>query len=201
MDIQTDNYITGDPAFAVDRRGVIVLWNKAAEESLGYQAPEALGKKCWKLLSGKDTYGNRYCCRHCPIREMAFKKEPINNFNFTCKITSDKSIDYSVSCLTVFDEPDSGMLLHICHPENQSLETGNHQTPARTPASISLGTLSQREIEVLALLADKTSTREIASTLSISIRTVRTHIQHLMYKLQVHKRLDAIEVGKRYKLI
>ena len=75
------------------------------------------------------------------------------------------------------------------------------RTPARTPASISLGTLSQREIEVLALLADKTSTREIASTLSISIRTVRTHIQHLMYKLQVHKRLDAIEVGKRYKLI
>jgi DNA-binding CsgD family transcriptional regulator len=201
MDTYSDNYITGDTAFAVDRRGVIVLWNKAAEESLGYQASEALGQKCWKLLSGKDTYGNLYCCRHCPIREMAFRNEPINSFHFTCDSASDQSVEFSVSCLTVFEKPDNGMLLHMCRSENQSLETGNHQTLARAPANIGLGTLSQREIEVLALLANKTSTRDIASTLSISIRTVRTHIQHLMYKLQVHKRIDAVEVGKRYKLI
>ena len=201
MNIQTDNFITGDTAFAVDKRGEIVLWNAAAEESLGYPASEALGQKCWKLLSGKDTYGNRYCCRHCPIRKMAFQCEPVNGFQFTCTSASDQSIPFGVSCLTVFDKPDNGMLLHICRPENQPPEAGNGQLSIRTPAGNGLGALSQREIEVLALLADKTSTQDIATTLSISIRTVRTHIQHLMYKLQVHKRLEAIEVGKRLKLI
>ncbi len=197
MDIQTDNYITGDTAFAVDKRGEIVLWNTAAEKSLGYPASEALGQKCWKLLSGKDHYGNRYCCRHCPIRAMAFRREPVNSFQFTCKSASGQFMQFGVSCITVFDKPDNGMLIHICRPENQSLEAGTLQPPVRAQP----GSLSQREVEVLALLADKTSTQDIATTLSISIRTVRTHIQHLMYKLQVHKRIDAVEVGKRHKLI
>ena len=197
MGTQANNYITGDTAFAVDKRGEIVLWNAAAEESLGYSASEALGQKCWKLLYGKDTYGNRYCCRHCPIREMAFRYEPVNSFQFTCKSASGKFIQFGVSCMTVFDKPDNGMLIHICRPENQPLDAATLQLPA----SNQLGSLSQREVEVLALLADKTSTQDIATTLSISIRTVRTHIQHLMYKLQVHKRIEAVEVGKRLKLI
>jgi PAS domain S-box-containing protein len=197
VDIQANNYITGDTAFAVDKRGEIVLWNAAAEKLLGYPASEALGKKCWKLLYGKDHYGNRYCCRHCPIRGMAFRREPVNSFQFACRAASGQLISFGVSCLTVFDKPDNGMLLHICHPENQLLEAGTLQPPANS----SLGTLSQREIEVLALLAEKTSTQDIATTLSISIRTVRTHIQHVMYKLQVHKRFQAVEVGKRLKLI
>ena len=197
MDIQANNYITGDTAFAVDKRGEIVLWNAAAEELLGFPASEALGKKCWKLLKGKDHYGNRYCCRHCPIRGMAFRREPVHSFQFACKAASGQLISFGVSCLTVFDKPDNGMLLHICHPENQLLEADTLQPPANS----SLGTLSQREIEILALLAEKTSTQDIATTLSISIRTVRTHIQHVMYKLQVHKRFQAVEVGKRLKLI
>jgi len=199
VDIQTDNYITGSTTFAVDKRGEIVFWNAAAEESLGYPASEALGKKCWKLLNGKDHYGNRYCCRHCPVRGMAFRREPVNSFQFACIAASGKLISFGVNCLTVFDKPDNGMLLHICCPENQPLETGDEQSPIRTNSS--LGTLSERELEVLALLADKTSTQDIATTLSISIRTVRTHIQHVMYKLQVHKRFQAVEVGKRLKLI
>ena len=197
VDTQTDNYITGDTAFAVDKRGEIVLWNDAAEKSLGYSASEALGQKCWKLLYGKDHYGNRYCCRHCPVRAMAFRNEPVNSFHFTCKSASGQFVPFGVSCLTVFDKSDNGMLIHICRPENQALDTTTLQPPVKTQ----LGNLSQREIEVLTLLADKTSTQDIATTLSISIRTVRTHIQHLMYKLQVHKRIEAVEVGKRLKLI
>jgi len=165
VDIQTDNYITGD-----------------------YSASEALGQKCWKLLYGKDHYGNRYCCRHCPVRAMAFRSEPVNSFQFTCKSASGQFVPFGVSCLTVFDKPENGILIHICRPEDQALEAFNLQPPP----IIQLGNLSQREIEVLTLLADKTR---------ISIRTVRTHIQHLMYKLQVHKRIEAIEVGKRLKLI
>lgn len=201
IDIQTNNYVTGDPAFAVDRRGVIVIWNEAAETALGYPASKALGAKCWRLLSGEDTYGNRYCCRHCAIREMAFQHEPVNSFAFTCKTASNQPRHFSVSCLTIFNKPGSDVLLHICHPENQSGEVDDKQTPARMYAGNQSGALSQREMEVLSLLAAKTSTENIASRLSISIRTVRTHIQHLMYKLQVHKRSEAVRAGKRHRLI
>jgi DNA-binding CsgD family transcriptional regulator len=51
------------------------------------------------------------------------------------------------------------------------------------------------------MLADKVKTFEIAERLDISIRTVRTHIQHLMYKLHVHKRAEAVQVGKKLELI
>lgn len=200
VDTQINNYITGDPAFAIDRRGVVVLWNAAAEKTLGHPTAEALGRKCWRLLSGKDHYGNRYCCRHCPLREMAFRHEPVNNFQSVFKAASGAYIPFNVSCLTIIETPDNEMLLHICRTENQPEQAGSLPPPARTHVN-KLGTLSQRELEVLALLAEHTSTKDIASRMSISIRTVRTHIQHLMYKLQVHKRTEAVQVGNHLKLI
>ena len=201
VDTQTSSYITGDPAFAVDRRGIITLWNEAAEKSFGFSSLEALGKRCWRLLSGKDTYGNRYCCRHCPVREMAFRNEPINSFQSVYKTSSDQPKQFTVSCITIFDKPKNKILLHVCRPENDLTEAVNIEPPARAPVANPPGALSQREVEILSLLADKMSTQDIAKTLSISIRTVRTHIQHLMYKLQVHKRVEAIQAGKRLKLI
>ena len=197
MDTQTNHFITGDPAFAVDRHDVIVLWNEAAEKSFGVPVSKALGKKCWDLLSGKDAYDNRYCCRHCPIREMGFLHEPVHGFQSTFKTGPGETEQFSVSCVTVYDEPGSEMLLHICHSDNQPMTPANNQLVTSNHP----GELSEREIEILALLADKVRTKDIASTLSISIRTVRTHIQHVMYKLQVHKRSEAIQLGKRLKLI
>ena len=197
MDVQTDHFITASPAFAVDRNGMVVLWNDAAEEAFGYPAPVALGKKCWELMCGHDTNGNRYCFENCPLIEMAFLHEPVHDFNSTFGTASHQKKEFLVSCLTVFNEPGDEMLLHICHPEKP--------TPASTPRpapSIALpDKLSQRELEVLKLLAENVKTNDIADHLSISIRTVRTHIQHMMYKLRVHKRRDAIVAGRRLNLI
>lgn len=197
MKIQADHYITGDPAFAVDRNGLVVLWNEAAEHTFGYPGAEALGKKCWELLCGHDINGNRYCFEHCPLIEMAFLHEPVHSFHTSFGTASHQQKPFSVSCLTVFDKPGDEMLLHICHPENTSAEKDDNKNPLKTRQN----NLSRREIEVLALLAKSVSTWEIASRLSISARTVRTHIQHLMYKLRVHKRSDAILAGKRLRLI
>lgn len=201
MDIQPEHYVTGDTAFGVDRLGVIVLWNKAAEDSLGFPASRALGQKCWELLSGEDQNGNRYCCEHCPLREMNFRHEPVHGFRRTFKTASRESRQFDVSWLTVIDEPGDEMLLHICRPEMKHQDAVNDFAPDMDPLLNELGTLSERETEILKLLAQKVSTRDIATSISISTRTVRTHIQHLMYKLRVHKRREAIEVARRLKLI
>ena len=115
--------------------------------------------------------------------------------------SSDQPKHFDVSCLTVINDAGGEMLLHICRPEDHLPELSAQQEPSDPPARTIPDNLSQREIEILTLLADKVKTADIASQMSISIRTVRTHIQHLMYKLQVHKRRDAVKAGKHLKLI
>jgi DNA-binding CsgD family transcriptional regulator len=61
--------------------------------------------------------------------------------------------------------------------------------------------LSKRELEILGLLAQGHSNQEIASKLFISLSTVKTHIQNLFEKLEVKRRIQAIEKAKRLSLI
>jgi DNA-binding NarL/FixJ family response regulator len=51
--------------------------------------------------------------------------------------------------------------------------------------------LSAREMEILALVAEGCPNKEIASRLSISTATVRTHLMHIYEKLHVHCRTEA----------
>lgn len=52
--------------------------------------------------------------------------------------------------------------------------------------------LSQREEEILQQLAKGYSTKEIADKSSISVNTVRTHLQHIYDKLHVRSRTEAV---------
>jgi DNA-binding NarL/FixJ family response regulator len=61
--------------------------------------------------------------------------------------------------------------------------------------------LTGRQLDVLALLADGRSTREIAQTLGISITTVRNHVASLMRTLGAHTRLEAVMMASRAGLV
>ena len=61
--------------------------------------------------------------------------------------------------------------------------------------------LSKRELEILGLLAQGHSNQEIATQLFISLSTVKTHLQNLFEKLDVKRRLQAVEKAKRLNLI
>lgn len=61
--------------------------------------------------------------------------------------------------------------------------------------------LSKRELEVLALLAEGLSNEEIAAKLFVSLSTVKTHNQNLFEKLEVKRRIQAVEKAKRLHLI
>jgi len=52
--------------------------------------------------------------------------------------------------------------------------------------------LSDREIEVLELLAEGLSNPEIAKQLFISLSTVKSHTRNIYGKLGVHKRKEAV---------
>jgi len=61
--------------------------------------------------------------------------------------------------------------------------------------------LSSREREVLQLIAEGYTNKQIAEILSISIKTVQTHRLNLMKKLDLHDRADLIKYAIQKKII
>jgi DNA-binding NarL/FixJ family response regulator len=61
--------------------------------------------------------------------------------------------------------------------------------------------LTSRELEIVRLLAEGMSSREIAERLFISPKTVSTHIDRILVKLGVHSRAQLIAVAHRRELL
>lgn len=61
--------------------------------------------------------------------------------------------------------------------------------------------LSVRELEVLSLLAEGISNQEIAHRLFVSLNTIKTHTSNIFEKLEVKRRMQAVEMARRLQLI
>jgi two-component system, NarL family, response regulator DevR len=61
--------------------------------------------------------------------------------------------------------------------------------------------LTERELEVLALLAEGLTNSEIASRLVVSVHTVRNHVANLSAKLGAHSKLEALSIAIRQGLL
>jgi DNA-binding NarL/FixJ family response regulator len=72
---------------------------------------------------------------------------------------------------------------------------------SKRDASEGVGKLTSREIETLSLLAEGLTQGEIAQRLSISSKTVATHIDHILAKLGVHSRAQAVAAAYTRELL
>jgi two-component system NarL family response regulator len=61
--------------------------------------------------------------------------------------------------------------------------------------------LTDRELEVLGLVARGRNNREIAGELFISENTVKNHVRNILEKLQLHSRMEAVFYAVREKLL
>ncbi len=61
--------------------------------------------------------------------------------------------------------------------------------------------LTDRELEVLRLVAQGLNNREIAKQLFISENTVKNHVRNILEKLQLHSRMEAVMYAVREKLL
>ena len=61
--------------------------------------------------------------------------------------------------------------------------------------------LTDREQEVLGLMAERLTYNEIASRILVSLNTVRTHVKNIYGKLGVHKRSQAIARARELDLL
>ena len=61
--------------------------------------------------------------------------------------------------------------------------------------------LTERELDVLRLVAKGLSNRDVAQRLAISENTVKNHVRNMLEKLQLHSRMEAVMYAVREKLV
>lgn len=208
---------TADAAFAVDSAGLIVLWNAGAERLFGLPAANALGQRCGQILQGLDECGP-VCSADCTVLRSTQCQHPINNFDLQvntshgpqwCNVSTlrapitNVAAPYALHIIRGIDVRKRLELLvrdFIVSEAKLPLEDA-HALISTTRSSARVVELTDREVEILKLLAKGATTAEIAKQLHISRITVNNHIQHILSKLNAHTRLEAIRRAEHAGLI
>jgi len=61
--------------------------------------------------------------------------------------------------------------------------------------------LTERERQVLQMIAEGKSSRSISETLGLSIKTVESHRSRIMHKLKIHRAAELIRYAVRHRLV
>ena len=207
---------TSDAAYVVDSEGMVVAWNKEAENLFGITAAQAIGQPCDKIIGGTDECGT-VCSRNCAVQQALGRHHPVKNFDLLVRtVEGEQWCDVSV-LIAQSNNSTQACAIHIVHPvdlrkrlemtvrdfvvsktslpADQAVAMMTSRTPARQTD------LSAREIEILRLLAKGSTTGSISDQLHISPTTVNNHVQHLLHKLDSHTRLEAIRRAEHAGLI
>ena len=75
------------------------------------------------------------------------------------------------------------------------------EEPATEPSADPYESLTDREKQVLKLIAEGRSNKEVAELLDISVKTAMSHREHVMEKLNLHSRTDLIRFALRQGVI
>ena len=208
-----------DGAFVIDEDQRFTYWNQAAQGILGYSSEEVIGRPCYEILGGRDDSGRVLCSRSCFVTAAAGTGSPVTSYDTYAHAKSGETRWISVSIL-VFPEPDghSSLIVHLFRDATQKKENEQfayqvldavqglrersfpQRISSASPMPLTVD-LTDREREVLSLLAQGLSTREMAETLSISPATARNHIQNILHKLHVHSRLEAVAYAFEHGLV
>jgi PAS domain S-box-containing protein len=208
---------TADGVYAVDQNQRIVFWNTAAEHILGYQAAEVIGRSCHEIFRGVPRPGCVQCDSNCPVLEAVSAREQIATYNLLSRTKAGETVLLNVSVIV----PPQGRTYVSIHMFRDTTHQLRYETyveqllcgAARLPAPQTTlaqrpsnlyavyAPLSAREKEVLHLLVQGQSTRDIACSLCISYATVRNHIQTILRKLGVHSQREAMKVAMEHHLV
>lgn len=208
---------TGDAAFAADGDGNIVALNSSATELLGVDEEVAVGMSCNHLLCGEDACGHQ-CSPECSVRQAVAGSRRVRNYDLRIKTPSGKmwcnisvlqaaiagsTRPYTIHILRGIDTQKrlELLMMEFIVRESDLSDEAVRSVTSVTRSPVREAGLSARELEILRMLSTGESTERISQKLSISRTTVSNHIQHILQKLNVHTRLEAIRLAERSRLI
>ena len=110
-------------------------------------------------------------------------------------VTKDTPVSLFVSSIQAVIEG------HVVLPRQLARQAAGARTPGEKDVALLIEQITHRERDVLQLLAEGASSAEMARRLSVSRNTVRTHVQNILTKLQVHSRLEAAAFAVRHGLV
>ncbi len=112
-------------------------------------------------------------------------------------LLKDSSIDEVAQAIRVVADGQSlispSMAIKLLDEFKQMSRSDRQQVPSPR--------LTDRELEVLKLVAQGLNNREIAKRLFISENTVKNHVRNILEKLQLHSRMEAVMYAVREKLL
>ena len=196
---------TGDAMIAIDGSFGIIAWNEAATDLLGYPADEALGKPCHEIMCWTDRCGDTVCDGLCPAAQPGEPDEIVGTREVLGRSASGKTLWLNVSTIVPpMDLRGECRLIHLIREvslppelERVIVERLGGSIPGRNGSDPRLDVLTPREREVLQLLTEGLDGAAIANRLYLSQATVRNHIQHILAKLGVHSRVEAVALALR----
>jgi len=196
---------TADAMVAIDGEFRIIAWNEAATELLGYAPDEVLGRPCHEVLCWRDRCGDVVCDGFCPAAAPGQPDEVIETREVLGHSATGRTLWLSASTITPPVElRDRCRLVHLVREvafpaelERVIVERLGGWTPAVSVDDGRLDVLTNREREVLRLLTEGLDGAAIAEKLVLSPATVRNHIQHILARLGVHSRAEAVALALR----
>ncbi|MEK7247385.1 MAG: LuxR C-terminal-related transcriptional regulator [Chloroflexota bacterium] len=198
---------TGDGAYAVDYDQKIVFWNRTAERLLGHKATDVVGHKCFEVIAGGDYLGHPFCGSDCAVIECARRGHAPPNYDVRTKSAGGEAKWLNMSIIVLAGRKKrSTLTVHLFRDITEQRKR-QLRTPALPEGEPSDGIdnatarLTRREAEVLQHLSAGMTNARVAAVLGVSETTVRNHIEHLLAKLGVHSRLEAVVFAARHRIV
>ena len=200
---------TGDAVYVVDPDYTIVHWDSRMESLTGALSEEALGKRCYEAVMGEGEGGKPFCAHGCSVMHLAQGHRPVSSYEIKIKTRSGEKRWVSISNLTV--ETDEGpYLVHLLRDSqgtHDALEMArgliqlSSKKEAPAPRRRDIPALTPRQLEVLKLLSEGRSVREIGSELYLSEATVRNHVRSLLQALGAHSQLEVLAMAREMGIL
>jgi PAS domain S-box-containing protein len=181
---------SGDAVFGFDRDLIVRSWNRQAELLTGRAADSVIGRPCWEAMGALDEDGALVCHSGCSCARLAREGWPVPRKTLLIKAKNGNRRTLAVSTICL-NQDGREFFLHVL---DASMSTSMLQQPSRVG-------LTPRQREVLGLVADGDSARQIARRLGLAEPTVRNHIRAILVELRVHSQLAAVARARKLGLV